>query len=681
VCSSDLDIIRNIEGVADLKAEAIQGLPQISILYDRGKIARYGLNIEDLNRIISIAFGGETAGVIFEGEKRFDLVVRLKEEYRTDIEHLQNIYIPLPDGNQIPLKELAQIQYVEGPMQISRENTNRRTYVGVNVSGRDVASLVDEIKEKLNANLKLPPGYYIEYGGAFENFEEASKRLSLVVPVALALIFVLLFFSLKSVKQALMIFAAIPLAGIGGILSLYLRDMHFSISAGIGFIALFGVAVLNGLVLINRFNDLKGQGVEDLNERIIKGTRSRLRAILLTASVGILGFLPMAVSTSAGAEVQRPLATVVIGGLITATILTLIVLPILYYLTEKGIRNQMRLKFNSAPAILLFVVVIFYSQSSYAQEKITVDEAVKIAVENYPGLKSVKLNVEKEEALQKSVWDLGDTEFFYSKEETDGSTNSGIESFGITQQIDFPLTYIARSSHQSSKFELMNKAYEISKNDLTRNIYSSYYQLLYAKGKLDLAEKLNSVFGDFEAVAEIRYETGETNKLELLSAIGKKQEIQTIVEKTLTEYQISLQEFNKWLMGDKDFIAAENKLKVYELDVEIDTTSINESPRLNYFKQKIELQNDNVSVKYSELWPKISLGYSKQKIEGVSGFFSYRAGISFPLWFFAQQGRIQEAEFDEKIAQWEYLEKKISLNTEIRNRLEEHERIDRKSVV
>ncbi|MGB5847877.1 MAG: CusA/CzcA family heavy metal efflux RND transporter, partial [Ignavibacteriaceae bacterium] len=306
-------IIRDIEGVADLKAEAIRGLPQISVLYDRGKIARYGLNIEDLNRIISTAFGGETAGVIFEGEKRFDLVVRLKEEYRTDIEHLQNIYIPLPDGNQIPLKELAQIRYIEAPMQISRENTNRRTYVGVNVSGRDVASLVDEIKEKLNANLKLPPGYYIEYGGAFENYEEASKRLSLVLPAALALIFVLLYFSLKSIKQALMILTAIPLAGIGGVLSLYLRDMHFSISAGIGFIALFGVAVLNGLVLINMFNDLKRQGVDDLNERIIKGTRSRLRAILLTASVDILGFLPMAVSTSAGAEVQRPLATVVIG--------------------------------------------------------------------------------------------------------------------------------------------------------------------------------------------------------------------------------------------------------------------------------------------------------------------------------------------------------------------------------
>lgn len=669
------NLIRGIEGVADLKAEAIQGLPQISVSYNREKIARYGLNIQDLNRVISTAFGGETAGIIFEGEKRFDLVVRLKEEFRNDIEHLQNIYIPLPDGNQIPLKELAQIQYVAAPMQISRENTNRRTYVGVNVSGRDVSSLVDEIKEKLDAELKLPPGYYIEYGGAFENFEEASRRLSLVVPVALALIFVLLFFSLNSIKQTLMIYTAIPLAGIGGVLSLYLRDMHFSISAGIGFIALFGVAVLNGLVLINRFNDLKKQGVTELNERIIKGTKSRLRAILLTASVDILGFLPMAVSTSAGAEVQRPLATVVIGGLITATFLTLIVLPILYYLTEKGIRNQMRLKFKSAPAIILFATVMLISQNNYAQEKISVDEAVKIAIEKYPGLKSAKLNVEKEEALQKSVWDLGDTELFYSKEETDGSANSGIESFGIKQQIDFPLTYIARSNHQSSKVDLTSKAFEINKNELTRNIFSSYYNLLFAKSKLELAEKLDSVFNGFESSAKIRYETGETNKLELLSAISKKQEIQAIVGQIMTEYQIALQDFNKWLMSDKNFTAAENELKIFELDIQIDTNTINASPWLNYYEQQIELQSDNVSIKYSELLPKIDLGYSKQKINGLSGFYAYEIGISFPLWFIAQQGRIQEAEYEKEIAKWEFLERKVSLDTEIKNKLEQHGRI------
>jgi len=668
-------LIRNIEGVADLKAEAIQGLPQISVSYDRGRIARYGLNISDLNRVISTAFGGESAGVVFEGEKRFDLVVRLKEEYRTDIEHLQNIYIPLPDGNQIPLNELAMIQFVDAPMQISRENTNRRTYVGVNVSGRDVSSLVDEIKERLDADLKLPPGYYIEYGGAFENFEEASKRLTLVVPVALALIFVLLFFSLKSVKQTLMIFTAIPLAGIGGVLSLYIRDMHFSISAGIGFIALFGVAVLNGLVLINMFNDLKKQGVEDLNERIIKGTRSRLRPILLTAGTDILGFLPMAISTSAGAEVQRPLATVVIGGLITATLLTLIVLPILYYLTEKGIRNQMRLKFKSAPVIILLAAIMFFTQNNYAQEKITVDDAVKIAVENYPAIKSARLNVEKEEALQKSVWDLGDTELFYSIEETDGSEDSGIKSYGIRQKIDFPTTFIARSSHQSSKVDLTNKAYELSKNELTRNVFSSYYQLVYAKSKLLLAERLDSVFKDFEIVATFRFETGETNKLELLSAIGKRQEIQTVVEQTLTEHRVALQDFNKWLMSDKKFITAESELRVYELEVAIDSASISRSPFLNYFKENIELQSDNVSVKYNELLPKINLGYAKQKINDVSGFYAYELGISFPLWFFAQQGRIQEAEYEEEIAKWEFLEKKISLNTELNNRLEQHERI------
>lgn len=669
------NIIRNIQGVEDLKAEAIQGLPQISVTYNREKIARYGLNIADLNRVISTAFGGEKAGVIFEGEKRFDLVVRLKYEYRTDIEHLQNIYIPLPDGIQIPLKEVANIQYISAPMQISRENTNRRTYVGVNVRGRDVASLVDEIKERLDSNLDLPPGYYIEYGGAFENFEEATKRLSLVVPVALALIFILLFFSLKSIKQTLMIYTAIPLAGIGGVLSLYMRDMHFSISAGIGFIALFGVAVLNGLVLINRFNELKKEGVDDLNERIIKGTKSRLRAILLTASVDILGFLPMAVSTSAGAEVQRPLATVVIGGLITATFLTLVVLPILYYLTEKGIRNQLRLKFKPSTAVLILFFGITFSSNINAQEKITISEAVKIALENYPGLKKAKLNVEKEKSLQKSVWDFGNTELFYSKEETDGTTNSGIESYGIKQQIDFPLTYIAKNSYQSSLVDLSKQLFEISKSELIKNVFSSYYQLLYAKSILALSEKLDSIFQNFEHAAKLRYETGETNKLEMLSAKGKHQEVKTIIEKNSTEYQVALQNFNKWLNSDKEFIAVDNELNIYELDIEIDTASVQKNPLLNFFKQQVELKDDNVFVKYSELFPKISFGYSKQNIEGISGFYSYEAGLSFPLWFLPQQAKIQESEYEKEIAEWEFLEKKIELSTEIKNRFEKHERI------
>jgi len=326
-------IISTVDGVGDVKIEATQGLPQMTVKYNRQKMAYYGLNIKDLNTLVRTAFSGETAGVVFEGEKRFDLVVRLKDEHKKSIKDLKNIFVPLKDGNQIPLSQVASIDYVPGPMQISREGTNRRIYVGVNVRGRDVESVVKDIQKKLDAQLDLPPGYYLKYSGSFENLERAKARLFIVVPIALVLIFVLLYFALKSFIQTIMIYMAIPLSAIGGVFGLWIRDMPFSISAGVGFIVLFGVAVLNGLVLITSMNELKKQGV-GLKDRIIKGTKERIRPIFLTASTDILGFLPMAISTSAGAEVQQPLATVVIGGMLTASFLTLIVIPILYQMIE-----------------------------------------------------------------------------------------------------------------------------------------------------------------------------------------------------------------------------------------------------------------------------------------------------------------------------------------------------------
>lgn len=327
-------LISGIDGVASIKREIITGLPQIIVNYDRNKLGQYGLKVKELNQIIETAFSGGVAGVIFEGEKRFDLVVRLDEEHRNSIDDIKNLYVNLADGMQIPLNEVADISYQSGLMQISRDNTNRRSYVGINVEGRDIKSLVKEIQIKLDQNLILPPGYYLRYGGAFENLERASKRLKLVVPMALALIFILVFFAVKSFRQTLMIYVAIPLASVGGVLSLYLRGMPFSISAGIGFIVLFGVAVLNGLVLINGFNELKEEGGFKIRDIVIRGSIRRIRPILLTVSTDILGFLPMAISTSAGAEIQRPLATVVIGGMFTATILTLIIMPILYMWIE-----------------------------------------------------------------------------------------------------------------------------------------------------------------------------------------------------------------------------------------------------------------------------------------------------------------------------------------------------------
>lgn len=330
--SEAIRIIENIVGIADLKAEQVTGLPQISVKYNREQIAQYGLSINDINRTLRAAFAGEVAGVVFEGEKRFDMVVRLDKELRTDIGDIRNLSIPIPGGAQIPLAQLAQIDFNAGPMQISRDDGRRRMTLGLNVRNRDVQSVVEEIKVKLDKELQLPAGYYLTYGGQFENLIEANKRLMIAVPVALLLILVLLYFTFNSLRHTLLIFSAIPLSAIGGVLALWLRGMPFSISAGVGFIALFGVAVLNGIVLISYFNQLKKEGVANIEERVLKGTRIRLRPVLMTAAVASLGFLPMALSNSAGAEVQRPLATVVIGGLLSATLLTLLVLPALYIL-------------------------------------------------------------------------------------------------------------------------------------------------------------------------------------------------------------------------------------------------------------------------------------------------------------------------------------------------------------
>lgn len=333
-------IVKTVKGTSDLYVEKVTGLPQIMVRFDRDRMAKFGLNIAEINRVIRTAFAGESAGLVFEGERRFALVVRLDKGSRKGLDDVKNLFINTPFGNQIPLDQVAEVSFKEGPNQIQRDDTKRRITIGFNVRNRDVESIVDEIKQKIEKLVKLPAGYFITYGGQFENLVEAKKRLSTAVPVALAMIFVMLFFAFKSAKQGLLIFTAIPLSAIGGIFALYLRGIPFSISAGVGFIALFGVSVLNGIVLINEFNLLKKDGISDLHERVLKGTSARLRPVILTAAVASFGFLPMALSTSPGAEVQKPLATVVIGGLITATLLTLVVLPILYIFFERGLKNK-----------------------------------------------------------------------------------------------------------------------------------------------------------------------------------------------------------------------------------------------------------------------------------------------------------------------------------------------------
>ncbi len=333
-------LINSVEGAVDLYVEPVAGMPQIVINYNRALMAQYGLHINDVNKIVNTAFAGQSTGMVYEGEKRFDLMVRMDNEQRKDISDVQNLLIPTANGTQIPLSQIADVQIKDGPNQIQREDAKRRIIVGFNVRNRDVQSIVNELQEKVKTQIKFPATYYVTYGGSFENLTAAKKRLSIAVPVSLLLILLLLYFAFGSLKHSLLIYTAIPLSAIGGIFALALRGLPFSISAGVGFIALFGVAVLNGIVLIAEFNRLKADGMSDLKEIVLKGTKLRLRPVLMTAFVASLGFFPMALSNGAGAEVQRPLATVVIGGLLVATFLTLFVLPMLYILFEKGLFSR-----------------------------------------------------------------------------------------------------------------------------------------------------------------------------------------------------------------------------------------------------------------------------------------------------------------------------------------------------
>ncbi|WP_243471732.1 CusA/CzcA family heavy metal efflux RND transporter [Winogradskyella sp. MH6] len=659
-------IIAGTPGIGDMKAEATTGLPQMTINYNRDKLAQYGLQINTLNKMVQSAFAGGNAGVIFEGEKRFDLVVRLNQHNRKDISDIQNLFINLPSGTQIPLREVADISYKAGPMQISRDNTNRRTYVGVNVRGRDVKSLVGEIKEKLDAQLELPSGYFIRYGGAFENLERASNRLQTVVPIALLLIFVLIYFALKSVPQTLMIYIAIPMATIGGVVALWLRDMPFSISAGVGFIVLFGVAVLNGLVMISGLNELKEEGVTNLKERILEGTKRRIRPIMLTAFTDVLGFLPMAVSASAGAEVQRPLATVVIGGLLTSTLLTLFVLPILYHWVEnKSFRLKPNKKIVSATAVLVLMLV--FSTRSNAQQitdtlpKISLNEAVALSKKNYPLLKQKQLEVTKQENLKSTAYDFGSTQIFTGGEEvkdgtgiytTVGVGQSNMDVFGIG----------AKRKLQQQRIELSQKALQLSELEVELEVKKAWAKCYQSMRNFQLYKELDSIYGNFEQAVTLNFEVEAISKLEYSAAKNQVFQIQNKKVQAYRDYLIAIQQLNLWLFEDEIYTVSEELENI--ATIETDSLSTNEHPMVTVSENQLNVAEAELRAAKADNLPKLNLQGGLQKVNGNSGFYTYQAGISIPFLSGSNKARIKSAKIDNAIAESNLLFKKQELQSQ-----------------
>ena len=657
-------LISGIDGVAGLKAEATRGLPQITVNYNRNKLGLYNLTIKDLNTIIESAFSGGVAGSIYEGERMFDLVVRLDEEHRTSIDDIRNLFVNLPDGNQIPLKEVAEISYQQGPMQISRDNTNRRTYVGINVEGRDVKSLVEEIQRTLDEKLVLPTGYYIRYGGAFENLERASKRLSLVVPLALALIFMLVFFAIKSLKQTLMIYVAIPFAAVGGVFSLFFRDMPFSISAGVGFIVLFGVAVLNGLVLISGFNELKEEGKLQINEIIKKGSIRRIRPILLTASTDILGFLPMAISTSAGAEVQRPLATVVIGGMLTSTLLTLIVLPILYKFveSEKTDRRLPRIGKVGLPAIFIITLFIFSGRVEAQDSPITLQQAIERAYEKYPSIKAASLEVDKQKALKATAYELGSTSIYTGKEEVSNNSLGIQNKIGIEQSNIDVFGIFAKSNLYNAKNQQAMSGMNLAEYALARDVSLAWYNAVFAKKQWLLFNQLDTLYAAFQKAAELRYKTQATSKIEYLSAAAKYKELQVNIKKAESKYLATLQLLNQYLLYPKAVDVNIQNLEGHVFNNSSESDSLDGSPLLNYYSTGVDVAELAWKAEKSNILPKFSLGYKVQAVDGNSGFYGWEAGISVPLVFFSQSGKNKASKIDFQIVGQQYEQAQLELS-------------------
>jgi len=658
-------LIQDIAGVQDINAEKVTGLAQIQVTYNRDRLAQYGLSIADVNSVLRAAFAGSQAGIVFDGEKRFGLVVRFEKDYRQNLEAVENLLVALPSGGQIPFNNLADIQIKSGPAQVSRENTKRRITIGFNVRNRDVQSVIDEVSKKIDKNMKLPTGYYIIYGGQFQNLEAAKARLSVAVPVALLLIFILLYFAFQSVKQTLLIFTAVPMAAIGGVFALWIRGMNFSISAGVGFIALFGVAVLNGIVLIAEFNRLEKEGVTDITQRVVKGLHSRLRPVIMTAAVASLGFLPMALSTSAGAEVQKPLATVVIGGLITATILTLIILPVFYIFFSSGRLRGLK-KSKSLKALI--IGLSFLSGSSFlnniaAQEVkyVGVQDAIRIAHDNNLMIRSSALSLEAQKTLKGASFNPGKTSFDLEY----GQINSAIKdnSISISQSVSFPTVYINQKKLATAKINSSEWEFKKSFLEVSTQVKQVYWNLAYLHSKKRLLIYQDSLYQRFLRAAELRAKTGETNRLEMITARSQSLEVKNQMLQNSTDIGISVRNLQTLLNSDFYFLPSDTILKRAGAIPSPDSSGIAQNPILGYIQQQVEVSRREKDLEKSRLMPDITIGYFSQTIQGVQEvnnvpvtygpgdrFSGIQAGIMLPLWFVPFTRKAKAAKINESIA-------------------------------
>ena len=675
-------VIQSVPGATAPQAERVAGLPQINVEYDRTRLANYGLNVADVNDVLSAAFAGKVAGQVFENERRFDLVVRLDSAHRTSIDDVNSLIIPTNSGNQIPLSQVARVHYNLGPAQISRESSRRRIVIGFNVSGRDVQSVVSDIQARLEREVKLPTGYYFTYGGQFENLQKASRRLLIAVPAALLLIFALLYFTFHSLRQALLIFTAIPMSAIGGVFALLLRGMPFSISAGVGFIALFGVAVLNGIVLIGTFNQLEKEGMTDTLQRVIAGARERLRPVLMTATVASLGFLPMALSHGAGAEVQKPLATVVIGGLITATFLTLFVLPLLYLIFNR----KKALPLKPVITVVATSLLLLASVSGNAQTPVlrSVEEAISFALQSNGGIRARELEIRSAQSLRQTAGELPKTELSVQL----GHYNSPYfdHAYSISQNIPFPTLFGARRGLLQAEVRSRELQRDLTLLELKAGVRSYYYQIQFLQNNRRQLLYLDSLYNDFIRIAQLRYRTGDTKKVDISTAEAKKGEIALLVQQNEVLIQNAYQSLSALLQsGVVPEIADEVRYQPLQLMTLPDSNTLARHPAVQALYQEALVAQQRKRVEQAQGLPDFTLGYTNQSLIGFHEMdgkeayydagkrFSYfNAGIGIPLTFGATRARVQALGFQQQAAEANAQRQQRELFAELQNALRQY---------
>lgn len=657
--------VEQVPGAADVLVEQAMGLPQLLVRFDRAKIARYGIDIEELNTVIRTAYAGETAGVVFENERRFDLVVRLDKEKVSDL-NIDKLFVRTKDNIQLPVSEVASIELVNGPLQINRDATKRRVVIGVNVRDADIQQVVSQISESLDKNVKLKPGYYFEYGGQFENLQNAISTLTVVIPIALMLILLLLFFAFRSVIYSLVVFSTVPLSLIGGIVALWLRGLPFSISAGVGFIALFGVAVLNGILMINHFNDIRKRSQYHLcTDRIIsEGCPHLLRPVFLTGLVASLGFVPMAIATSAGAEVQRPLATVVIGGLIVSTILTLIIIPVFYRLVNSIAVRQMRRKNRLSvrkASLLIVLLAAFTPAAIQAQQSVTLKQAVETAMTNHPRLKMVESEIERARASKGEAWDGGNTSFSYSWGQLNGADRNDNE-LSVEQSLGSLLTPFYKNALANTQISKGESYRDMVKKEVTAEVKRAwaYYQYAFHinamyRGQRELAEQLKKS-------GEQRYLQGDIDLAERNMITALAADLYTRWLESSEELTLAGRRFTWSCYSNQPLLPADTSLAV--MPIQTDGLSLS-SRHLNYFDAQVQEKKNLLKIERSRFFPELSVGYVRQKIAPLTGLNSWMVGVSFPVLFFPQRSRAKQARINLRIATWEAEDNRRQLSNKV----------------